>query len=189
MTVSELRVERYRSLLDLRVPLHHLTVVQGENATGKTNLYRALLLLSRGANGALARTLLDEGGLPSALFAGEVPTRGRKPAPVRLRLGVTVDDISYELALGLPSVDRATTPFSVDAEIKEELAWFGPKRTRHTELLNRAGATATARDVDGATATFATVIVTARSCVTPSTMRSPEHHWRSPRPEVCSASD
>jgi predicted ATPase len=158
MTVSELWVERYRSLVDLRMPLHPLTVIQGENATGKTNLYRALLLLSRGAKGELARTLLDEGGLPSALFAGEIPTRGRKPAPVRLRLGVTVDDISYELAVGLPSVEPATTPFSLDAEIKEEVAWFGPKRTRHTELLSREGATATARDVDGATATFATAI-------------------------------
>jgi len=157
MTVERLWVERYRSLVDLRLELHPVTVIQGENATGKTNLYRALYLLSRGAAGNLARTLLSEGGMPSALSAGDVPTRGRA-APVRMRLGAQIDDLSYELALGLPSVDPKTTPFSLDAEIKEEAAWIGRKRTRHSELLDRAGATATARDVDGALVTFATVI-------------------------------
>ncbi|MCU1359485.1 MAG: putative RecF protein, partial [Ilumatobacteraceae bacterium] len=78
MTVSRLWVERYRSLVELSIDLHPVTVIQGENATGKTNLYRALLLLSRGASGALARTLLDEGGMPSALSAGHVPARSHK---------------------------------------------------------------------------------------------------------------
>ena len=158
MTVSRLWVERYRSLVDLHIDLQPLTVIQGENATGKTNVYRVLQILSRGAGGALARTLLDEGGMPSALWAGEPPSRGRKPAPVRMRFGAAVDDVSYELSLGLPSVDASTTPFSLDAEVKEEVAWFGPARSRHTLLLDRAGSTATARDVDGATATFATML-------------------------------
>ncbi|MTA15322.1 MAG: AAA family ATPase [Actinobacteria bacterium] len=153
MVVRRLWVERYRSLVELRLDLHPVTVIQGENATGKTNVYRALGLLSRGAAGELARSLLEEGGMPSALAA--IPPRGRKPGPVRLRLGVAVDDFSYELALGLPSVDPATTRFALDAEIKEEAAWFGPKRTRHSELLDRSGATASAKDVDGATVMFA----------------------------------
>ena len=151
-------VERYRSLTALHLDLHPVTVIQGENATGKTNLYRVLQLLSRGAEGRLAHTLLDEGGMPSALAAVDVASRGRRPGPVRIRLGALVDEISYELALGLPSVDPATTPFSLDAEIKEEAAWFGPRRSRHTELLDRSGATATARDVDGSTVTFPMVI-------------------------------
>jgi hypothetical protein len=142
--------------VDLRLDLHPVTVIQGENATGKTNVYRALSLLSRGAAGELARSLLEEGGMPSALAA--IPPRGRKPGPVRMRLGAVVDDFSYELALGLPSVDPGTTRFALDAEIKEESAWFGPKRTRQTELLDRSGATASARDVDGANVTFAMVM-------------------------------
>ena len=158
MTVSRLWVERYRSLVNLRIDLYPVTVIQGENATGKTNLYRVLLLLSRGANGALARTLLGEGGMPSALWAGEEPSRHRHPKPVRMRFGAAVDDVSYELSLGLPSVEASTTPFSLDAEVKEEVAWFGATRTRHTELLDRAGSTATARDVDGETSTFATML-------------------------------
>ena len=158
MAVTRMWVERYRSLFDLELELRPLTVVQGENATGKTNLYRALMLLSRGANGALARTLLDEGGMPSALWAGTRTARGRRASPVRMRLGATVADISYDLTLGLPSVDPVTTQFALDAEIEEERAWFGPTRTRHSELLDRAGSTATAKDAGGATATFATVL-------------------------------
>lgn len=156
--MSRLWVERYRSLVDLKLDLRPLTVIQGENATGKTNLYRVLLLLSRGASGALARTLLDEGGMPSALWAGTAPAHGRHPGPVRMRLGATVGDISYELALGLPSVDPTTTPFALDAEIKEEAAWIGITRSRLGDLLDRAGSTATARDTDGDTATFATIL-------------------------------
>ena len=158
MTVSRMWVQRYRSLVDLNIDLHQVTVIQGENATGKTNLYRALLLLSRGAAGALARTLLEEGGMPSALSAGHVQTRRGRSQSVRMRFGAAVDDVSYELSLGLPSVETSTTPFSLDAEIKEEAAWFGSTRSRNTELLDRAGSTATARDADGSIATFATML-------------------------------
>jgi predicted ATPase len=158
MTVTRMWAARYRSLVDLRLDLHPVTVIQGENATGKTNLYRVLLLLSRGAAGALARTLLDEGGMPSALSANDLPTRGRKANPIRMLLGAQIDDISYEVALGLPSVEFDSTPFALDAEIKEEAAWIGAKRTRHSDLLDRAGSTASARDIDGATTTFATVV-------------------------------
>ena len=38
MTVSRLWVERYRSLVNLGIDLYPVTVIQGENATGKTNL-------------------------------------------------------------------------------------------------------------------------------------------------------
>lgn len=156
-TVSRLWVERYRSLVDLKLDLLPLTVIQGENATGKTNLYRVLQLLSRGANGALARTLLEEGGMASALWAGTGRARGRRSGQLRMRLGATVGDISYELALGLPNVDPGS-PFVLDAEVKEEAAWIGSTRSRHGDLLDRAGSTATASDVDGVTATFATVL-------------------------------
>ena len=77
MTVPRLWVERYRSLVKLRIDLYPVTVIQGENATGKTNLYRVLLLLSRGASGALAQTLLGEGGMPSALWAAPHRTGAR----------------------------------------------------------------------------------------------------------------
>lgn len=135
-----------------------LTVICGENATGKTNLYRALLLLSRGADGALARALLDEGGMPSVLWAGQPSFPGTgKRRPLRVQFGIELDGLNYELSLGLPSVDPKT-PFSLDSEVKEELVWVGQKKTRHNVLLDRAGTTAIARDTNGETANFVTVL-------------------------------
>ncbi len=157
MALRRLWVERYRSLAALRVTLDRLTVIQGENATGKTNVYRALHLLSCGASGRLATTLLAEGGMPSALTATDDPT-ARRRVPVRMRLGVQLDELCYEVALGLPAVDATVSPFALDAEVKEERAWLGPRPTRHGELLDRAGDTATARDVDGGLVRFDRVL-------------------------------
>jgi len=56
--------------------------------------------------------------------------------------------MSYELNLGRPQADPAS-PFALDAEIKEERAWIGPKPTRATSLLDPPGTTATAGDPDG----------------------------------------
>src|ERR1700752_486509 len=111
MALKRLWARNYRSLLDVSLEPTHLTVVIGENGTGKTNLYRARRLLSRGAEGRLATTLLAEGGMPSILFPGDRP-RGRGE-PVRTVIGVDVDEFSYELSLGLPSVD-STDPFVLD---------------------------------------------------------------------------
>jgi predicted ATPase len=73
--LKRLWLKNYRSLLDVALEPAQLTVVIGENGSGKTNLYRALRLLSRGAEARLATTLLEEGGMPSVLFAGDRPTR------------------------------------------------------------------------------------------------------------------
>jgi predicted ATPase len=123
-----------------------LTVVIGENGSGKTNLYRALRLLSRGAEGRLATTLLEEGGMPSILFAGELPRRKRDP--VRTVIGVDIDEICYELSLGLPAA-RSGDPFMLDPQIKEEAMWVGANRTRATTIADRAGTTVLLHDVDG----------------------------------------
>jgi len=143
-------------LRDVSLPLGDLTVVRGANASGKTNLYRSLWMVARGSNGELARSLLAEGGMPSSMWAG-APTAGRVRRPVRMVFGVQVDELSYELALGLPSIDP-DSPFALDAELKEERVWFGNATSRHTTLMERAGSTATARDVDDNTVTFAVAL-------------------------------
>lgn len=158
MTVERLWVRGYRSLVDLDIGLGAITVVQGENAAGKTNVYRALSLLARGAEGRLASTVLDEGGMPSMQWAGAPPSgRGRRRQPVRIVFGTTVDEISYELSLGLPNTHEDLTPFFLDAEIKEEQAWIGG-RSRHSMLLDRSGIAASARHVDGSLETLPLVI-------------------------------
>ena len=147
MAVEQVWVSGYRSLVDTSIDLGRLTVVQGANAAGKTNLYRSLLVLSRGATGRLAPTVLEEGGMPSMHWAGEPPPDARQgKRPKRMTFGARIDGLSYELNLGFPSIDPHS-PFSLDADVKEEQAWIG-KRTRHSLLLDRSGNTASASDAD-----------------------------------------
>jgi predicted ATPase len=146
VALRHLWVRGYRSLLDIVLEPGQLTVIIGENGSGKTNLYRALRLLSRGAEGRLATTLLEEGGMPSVLFAGE--RRLGKGEPVRTVIGVEIDEVSYELSLGLPSAPPSD-PFVLDPEIKEEVIWVGRKRSRATTIVDRAGTTVILQDVDG----------------------------------------
>src|SRR4051794_14207386 len=112
--LSGIVVEGYRSLRNIRVPLGRLNVIVGPNGSGKTNLYRSLLLLSEAASGRLARALADEGGMPSVLWAGE---RKGKNKPVRVKVAVAIDEFRYRLELGVP-IPRETL-FRRDPEVKE----------------------------------------------------------------------
>jgi predicted ATPase len=148
-------VAGYRSLRSIALDLSSLTVVAGPNGSGKTNLYRALYLLHTASTGRLARTIADEGGMPSVLWAG---TRGKKE-PKRLRLAASIDELDYELECGLPTskgpVAESEGPgaFVRDPEVKEERVRFTDGGTRAT-LLERGGGSATARDAEGARVTF-----------------------------------
>ena len=68
--IRTLSVGNYRSLLDLKVPFGTLNVITGENASGKSNLYKALRLLSETAQGGVINSLAKEGGLESTFWAG-----------------------------------------------------------------------------------------------------------------------
>lgn len=100
-----------------------LNVVTGPNGCGKSNLYRAVWLLHQAAAGGFARTLAEEGGMPSALWAGE-----RKRGPVRLSLGVHLSDgFAYSLEAGLPEpndLPRGRGYFSLDPLIKSETVTY-----------------------------------------------------------------
>src|SRR5438067_171452 len=52
-----LAIANYRSLLHLVMPLGRLNVITGPNATGKSNLYRALRLLAETAHGGVVQAL------------------------------------------------------------------------------------------------------------------------------------
>ena len=82
--VRHLSVQQYRSLRALRMPVERLSVFVGANGAGKTNLYRALQLVQAAAAGTLALDLAAEGGMQSALWAGE----RRRTEPAQIRLGV-----------------------------------------------------------------------------------------------------
>ena len=148
MSVNEVWIEGYRSIRSLRMSLAPITVVVGANGSGKTNLYRALRLLSSAAEGTLSRMLADEGGMPSVLWAGA----RKRSATARFTAGVALDDLAYELSCGLVPL-LTGDPFMLDPDVKEERVWALQGTTRHV-VAERAAGTAFIRDADGARTTF-----------------------------------
>lgn len=147
--INTLAIGNYRSLLDLIVPLGNLNVITGANASGKSNLYRALRLLSETAQGGVIHSLAREGGLSSTFWAGpekisggmrkgEVPVQGGpRQRTVRLRLGLSGDDFGYAISLGLPTPSRSA--FALDPEIKRECIWAGNAYRPASVLVDREG--------------------------------------------------
>jgi predicted ATPase len=159
--IRTLAIGNYRSLLDLKVPFGRLNVITGENASGKSNLYKALRLLSETAQGGVINSLAREGGLESTFWAGpetisrkmrdgSVPVQGgpRKKA-ARLRLGFAGDDFSYSISLGLPpppGPGAEPSAFALDPEIKRECIWAGDYYRPASLLIDRSGPVVKARE-------------------------------------------
>jgi predicted ATPase len=147
--IHTLAIANYRSLRQLVVPLGRLNLILGPNASGKSNLYRALRLLAETAQGGVVSSLAREGGLASTLWAGpesisramrsrEVPVQGGpRQDRVSLRLGFASDELSYAIDLGLPAPSRSA--FAKDPEIKRECIWAGPHLRPASLLIDRRG--------------------------------------------------
>ncbi|MEM9290232.1 MAG: AAA family ATPase [Acidobacteriota bacterium] len=154
MFVDRLQVQGYRSARDLRLELGPVNVLVGPNGCGKTTLYRSLQLLAAAARGSLAQALLEEGGMPSAMWAGPRRRQDKK----RLTVSVSSEGFGYEMSCGLPSPPggwagadgqvRGSSLFLLDPEVKTEALWH---RTggRRVMLAQRRGAGAWLRDDDG----------------------------------------
>jgi predicted ATPase len=152
-------VEGYRSLRSVYVPLRALTVVTGDNGSGKSSLYRVLSLLVATARGGVIPALAREGGLESTLWAGpehisgsmrrgEHPVQGTvRRGRVALRIGLGTDEFSYAVDLGLPIPSDSI--FRKDPEIKSEAIWSGPRLRPATLLSERRGPTVRRRETDG----------------------------------------
>jgi predicted ATPase len=146
LTLQEVSAAGYRSLRRIRFPVGRLTVFVGANGTGKTNLYRALQLLQAAAANTLSRELAAEGGMQSALWAGE--RRATEPVRIALRAELGGDAASrggYAVDVGLPSYEvrlgkrfPTAAAFLCEPQIKEEtLSFQHGKRT--VKLLDRRG--------------------------------------------------
>ena len=163
--LKTLAVANYRSIRSLVVPLGELTLVTGANGSGKSNLYRALRLLSEAAQGGIVASLAKEGGLASTLWAGpeqisrrmksgEIPIQGGpRTRVVALRLGFVTETIGYCIDLGLPSPEMPPpaepSAFQLDPEIKRECVWAAPALRPSSMLVDRRGPLVRIRRSDG----------------------------------------
>lgn len=151
MKIQWLTMSGYRSIRAIDLQLGQVNVVTGPNGSGKTNLYRGLLLLAATAEGNFARQIAEEGGMPSVLWAGA----RLKGHPVRMSIGAVIDEFEYRLTCGLPALspNAPRTAFHLDPEIKTEELFYrnGPRRSK---LLDRKNSFISARNEDGTAIEF-----------------------------------
>lgn len=157
--LKTLAIENYRSLRSIVVPLGRLNIVKGLNASGKSNLYKALRLLADTAAGSVVNSLAREGGLNSTMWAGpeklsrdmragRIPVQGTsRKEPVRLKLGYAGEDFGYSISMGLPAPSKSA--FALDPEIKRECIWSGPEYKPERMLVDRTGPLVRARTDKG----------------------------------------
>src|ERR1700680_1135691 len=143
LMLCEFHAAGYRSLRKIRFPVGRLGVFVGANGVGKTNLYRALQLLQASAAGTLSRELAAEGGMESALWAGERPRN--KPVRMSFKAGfgtlpAAEPEYAYEVSAGLVrsyevevGVRMPTAAaFPLEPQIKEETLAFRHRARTHT---------------------------------------------------------
>ncbi len=153
MPIARVSIANYRSIRDLRLPLARVTVLLGANGCGKTNCYRALRLMHAAAAGRLAETFAEEGGMPSALWAG----RRKQHETVRMSVGVEFERYAYSLACGIPTPkaygvpsDMHTSMFLLDPEVKEEDVTVRIEGVaRPVSMCQRRNNAVTLRDAEG----------------------------------------
>lgn len=147
MAITQIHIAGYRSVRRIWMQLRQANVLVGPNGCGKSNLYKSLFLLAKASSGQLSQALALEGGMPSVLWAGP-RQRGRA---VQVKLHATVDELRYELTLGL-SAPRCSA-FRLDPLIKEEKVVLA-EGDSNVGLLERKNETAWLRGLDGRRALF-----------------------------------
>jgi predicted ATPase len=149
----EFEAHGFRSFKSIAYPMSAFDVFVGANGVGKTNLYRTLELLRSAAANTLARDLVEEGGLDSALWAGV--RRQSEPRRLRLAIGLAnpgaprsgVTAYRYEIEVGYPPAE-ASAAFSAEPQIKaESLTYVGGARP--VRLVDRSGPSVMARGENG----------------------------------------
>lgn len=117
----------------------------GKNGAGKSNLYRAMYLLSCAANGSFARAMAEEGGIESALWAGAWSSTERP----EMVLSVRTESFEYTLTCGLAGELERPGYFSTDPVIRSEVVYRLSGGKLKKRILQRRNKSITAKDQQG----------------------------------------
>ena len=152
MPLTAISIQGYRSVRDLYMEIGACSVFVGANGVGKTNLYKALGLLRAAADGSLTRSIAQEGGIESVLWAGA----RQRSQPVRMVLGAHFEDLQYDVEVGLPhsyeveiGLRRPTeAAFAIEPLVKEErlITRVGQRKV---VMMERKGPMVALRKEDG----------------------------------------
>lgn len=153
MAIVDFKINGYRSIKELWLKLQPINVIVGPNGTGKSNLYRAMYLLSCAARGELASAIADEGGITSALWAGE----DLKPEDFKIALSMRTANFEYNLQFGPAGKTSRPMFFKNDPVIRLEEIFRLEKGVRKTLLRRRLGSV-TARNSQGKEVEYTTKV-------------------------------
>ena len=68
--INHIRIKNFRSVRDIELELGALNIVFGPNGCGKSNIYKAIHLLTACADGKFSGYISDEGGLENIMWSG-----------------------------------------------------------------------------------------------------------------------
>lgn len=143
MRLTDVAISSYRSIRQLSIPIHPLSVFVGENGVGKSNLYKSLSLLRDAATGRITRTIAEDGGLKSVCWSGP----RKRGEDGRLRLSARFDRLRYSIELGFPGPVEAA--FSGEPMIKAESIEMTQGK-RAVQLMERKNSLVSVRGESGA---------------------------------------
>lgn len=178
--IQSVRLSGYRSLRDLQLRFGRVTLLRGANGVGKTNIYRALRLVSSLARGGFAEAVAAEGGMRNLLWAGN----GEHARLTTFSAEVLSEAFNYEFECGLmPSSPTDPTAFKLDPDIKSEALRYGSrllaKRTRNqVRVADTKGVMHTLTEPPGASESMLTLVRDLQSCPQVLDARLSLERWR-----------
>ncbi|MCS3432218.1 AAA family ATPase [Klebsiella sp. BIGb0407] len=133
--IRSIYIDNYRSVKNVFLELDRLNIVFGPNGCGKSNIYKAIQLLSGAASGQLSEMFSSEGGIQNTMWSGKNSDAKAR----RICLSCETDDFDYELQIGFPdTAPDNPTLFKLDSVVKEEHIWTaGYKRRPSSQVLKR----------------------------------------------------
>lgn len=155
--IHHIRIQNFRSVRDIELELGALNIVFGPNGCGKSNIYKAIHLLTASADGKFSGYISEEGGLENVMWSGRTAATARHPR--RLQISCLTAEFDYELQVGFPEKLPYPTQFMLDPIVKEESIWLaGFSRRPSARVLQRKNQAAFLLDVNGEKNTFTDTI-------------------------------